>query len=502
MATRVELGFSSDLRKACFEHLQTLSLSYYNTTPVGYILARVLSDTDRLGLLVAWGLVDVMWGLSYVVFAVAAALLLDARLGLWLAVLVPLMIPLTMWFQKRILRCNRKARRVNALLTGSFNEGILGARTSKTLVLEEVNTAEFSALSGEMYRSSVRAEVWNAAYTPLMTCFGAFAVAMILVRGTSYAEAGVLSAMVAYAVGIFEPIQHLSRFLSDATAAQANVERIDALLKHEPEIKDRPEVTERYGDSFCPKREIWEPIVGDVTFDDVSFRYPDGGEKFVLSHFNLHIPAGTCVALVGETGAGKSTLVNLVCRFYEPTSGRILIDGRDYRERSQLWLRSNIGYVLQSPHLFSGTVRENILYGRLGASDADVLEALRVASADSVLARLPGGLDSEVGEGGDRLSTGEKQLISFARAVLADPRIFVLDEATSSVDTETERLIQNAVSKILTGRTSFLIAHRLSTVKNADRILVVKDGEIVEQGTHRELLRRKGFYLRLYAARQ
>ncbi|MDR1048651.1 MAG: ABC transporter ATP-binding protein/permease [Synergistaceae bacterium] len=507
IAVRVELGFAGDLRKACFDHLQTLSLSYYNTTPVGYILARVLSDTDRLGLLVAWGLVDVMWGLSYVVFAVAAALFLDFKLGLWLALLVPLMIPLTMWFQKRILRCNRKVRRVNSLITGSFNEGILGARTSKTLVLEDVNTAEFSALSGEMYRSSVRAAAWSAAYTPLMTCLGAFAVAMILVQGASFAAGGgaafgVLSAMVSYAVNIFEPIQHLSRFLSDVTAAQANVERVSALLSSEPEIKDSPEVAERYGDSFNPKRENWEPIEGDIAFDDVSFRYPDGGEneKFVLSHFDLHIPAGTCVAIVGETGAGKSTLVNLVCRFYEPTSGRILIDGRDYRERSQLWLRSNIGYVLQSPHLFSGTVRENILYGRLGASDADILEAVRIASADSVLERLPDGLDSEVGEGGDRLSAGEKQLISFARAVLADPRIFVLDEATSSVDTETERLIQNAVSKILRGRTSFLIAHRLSTIKNADLILVVEDGKIVEQGTHSELLRRKGHYLRLCTA--
>jgi ATP-binding cassette subfamily B protein len=508
MATRVELGFASDLRKACFDHLQTLSLSYYDTTPAGYILARVLSDTDRLGLLVAWGLVDVMWGLSYVVFAVTATLLLNFRLGLWLAVLLPVMVPLTMWFQNRILRCNRKVRRVNSLITGSFNEGILGARTSKTLVLEDANTAEFSALSGEMYRSSVRAAVWSAAYAPLMTCFGAFAVTMILVQGASYVAEGsvpfgTLSALVAYAINVFEPIQHLSRFLSDATAAQANVERVDALLKREPEIKDRPEVAEKYGDSFNPKRENWEPLEGDITFDDVSFRYPGGEgneEKFVLSHFNLHIPAGTCVAIVGETGAGKSTLVNLACRFYEPTSGRVLIDGRDYRERSQLWLRSNIGYVLQSPHLFSGTVRENIRYGRLGAADAEIWEAIRVASADSVLARLPDGLDSEVGEGGNRLSTGEKQLISFARAVLADPRIFVLDEATSSVDTETERLIQKAVSKILTGRTSFLIAHRLSTVKNADLIFVVKDGEIVEQGTHRELLRQKGHYLRLYAA--
>ncbi|MDR3265501.1 MAG: ABC transporter ATP-binding protein/permease [Synergistaceae bacterium] len=503
MAIRVEMGFSRDLKKACFDHLQTLSISYYNTTPVGYIIARVLSDTDKIGLLIAWGLVDLMWGVSYVVFAVAAMLLLDFRLGLWLAVMMPVMAAITTWFQNRILRHNRRVRRTNSLITGSFNEGILGARTSKTLVIEDVNSAEFSGLTGEMYRHSIRAATLNAVYTPVMMTFGAVAVAMMLVQGSSYVMEGAmafgaLSAMVSYAINIFEPIQHLSRFFSEATATQANIERVDALLKHRPDITDSPEVTEIYGDSFNPRRENWEPLRGDIRFDDVTFRYPDGDET-VLSHFNLDVPAGTCVAIVGETGAGKSTLVNLVCRFFEPTSGRILIDGRDYRERSQLWLHSNIGYVLQSPHLFSGTIRDNIRYGRLDATDEEIMEAARLVSADSIVAKLPPGLDSDVGEGGDHLSTGEKQLISFARAVLADPRIFVLDEATSSIDTETERLIQNAISKVLVGRTSFLIAHRLSTIRAADLILVVKDGRIVEQGTHRGLLRKKGIYTQLWS---
>ncbi|MDR1875693.1 MAG: ABC transporter ATP-binding protein/permease [Synergistaceae bacterium] len=503
MAIRVEMGFSRDLKKACFDHLQTLSLSYYNTTPVGYIIARVLSDTDKIGLLIAWGLVDLMWGLSYVVFAVVAMLLLDFRLGLWVAVMMPIMAAVTTWFQNRILRHNRKVRRTNSLITGSFNEGILGARTSKTLVIEDISAAEFSGLTGEMYRASVRAAALSAIYTPVMMGFGALAVSMMLIQGSGYVQDGsmafgTLSAMISYAVGIFEPIQHLSRFFSDATSTQANIERVDALLNQKPEITDAPEVREIYGDSFSPRRENWEPIVGGVRFDDVSFKYPDGDE-YVLSHFSLGVPAGTCVAIVGETGAGKSTLVNLVCRFFEPVSGRILIDGRDYRERSQLWLHSNIGCVLQSPHLFSGTVRDNIRYGRLDATDAEIMEAARLVSADSVLAKLPMGLDSDVGEGGDRLSTGEKQLISFARAVLADPRIFILDEATSSIDTETERLIQNAIAKVLSGRTSFLIAHRLSTIRAADLILVVQDGKIVEQGTHRELLRKKGRYLKLWA---
>jgi ATP-binding cassette subfamily B protein len=343
----------------------------------------------------------------------------------------------------------------------------------------------------------------SAVYLPVMGMFGAFAVVVMLVQGGEYVMShsmmfGTLSAMVSYAINIFHPIQHLSRIFADATSTQANIERVLALLAQEPEIVDAPEVTEKYGDSFDPKRENWEPLTGDIRFDDVTFMYPDGDEN-VLEHFNLTVPAGTCVAIVGETGAGKSTLVNLVCRFYEPTSGRILIDGRDYRERSQLWLHSNIGYVLQNPHLFSGTVRDNIRYGRRGATDDEIMTAARLVSADAVIARLPEGLDSDVGEGGDRLSTGEKQLISFARAILADPRIFVLDEATSSIDTETERLIQNAISRVLRDRTSFLIAHRLSTIKMADLILVVRDGRIIERGTHAELLRQKGYYLRLYA---
>lgn len=270
------------------------------------------------------------------------------------------------------------------------------------------------------------------------------------------------------------------------------------LLNEEPQISDTPEIEENYGDVFHPRKENWPEIRGDITFEDVSFRYPDGTED-VLIHFDLHIPAGTNVAIVGETGAGKSTLVNLACRFFEPTGGRILIDGVDYRERSQLWLHSSLGYVLQTPHLFSGTVMENIRYGRLDATDEEVYAAAKAVSADTVVEKLETGYDTQVGEGGDRLSTGEKQLISFARAVLADPRIFVLDEATSSIDTETEQLIQKATATLLEGRTSFLIAHRLSTIRQADLILVVKEGRIVEQGSHRELLAQKGYYHDLYA---
>ena len=352
-----------------------------------------------------------------------------------------------------------------------------------------------------MRTASIRAARLSAVYLPLVLFCGSLATAIVLARGGMqvFEHAmliGTLSAFTTYAVGIFEPIQQMARNLAEFISAQANIERVTGLLDEKPQVVDSPEVTEKYGDSFFPKKENWEPIRGDIEFRDVSFHYPDGKEE-ILSHFNLKIPAGTNVAIVGETGAGKSTLVNLACRFFEPTGGQILIDGKDYRERSQLWLHSSLGYVLQNPHLFSGSVMENIRYGRLDATDEEVIAAARAVHADQVVEKMELGYQSDVGEGGDRLSTGEKQLISFARAVLADPRIFVLDEATSSIDTQTEQLIQQATDKILKGRTSFLIAHRLSTIRNADLILVVKDGKIIEQGRHLELLEKKGYYYQL-----
>ena len=502
-AIKLEMRFSRDLKYACFSHLQTLSLSYYNTTPVGYMISRVMSDTDRIGTMLSWGFVEILWGSSYILFSVAAMLMLDFSLGVWLVLMVFPMGLITSWFQTRILRRNRAVRRLNSRMTGAFNEGILGARTSKTLVIEDINISEFGGVTGEMFREATAAAALGAVYTPLMLLFGALAVAIILVQGSGRVMAGAmpfgtLSALVTYAISIFEPIGRMAMIFGETMAMRANVERVLALLAEKPQIVDEPAVIQKYGDSFNPKRENWEPIKGDIRFDNVTFRYPDGDEN-VLEGFNLSVPAGSCVAIVGDTGAGKSTLVNLVCRFYEPTEGRVLIDGRDARERSQLWLRSNIGYVLQSPHLFSGSVKENIRYGRLDATEEEIWEAARLVSADSVIAKLPEGIESDVGEGGDRLSTGEKQLISFARAVLADPRIFVLDEATSSIDTETERKIQHAISKVLAGRTSFLIAHRLSTIKMADLILVVKDGKIIEQGTHAELIRGNGHYKELYS---
>ncbi len=498
----VEMRTNRDIRRKAFVHLQTLSFSFYNVTPVGYLIARLMSDTGRISGMLAWGLMDMLWSLVYVLGVFVAMFMLNWKLALLVMLIVPAIALLTAYFQGKILNWNRKTRRINSQITSAFNEGITGARTSKTMVIEDDNFKDFQKLTSAMEKSSVKTQMLNAVYIPLIMFLSSMATALVLARGGYLAmqglmEIGTLSAFTTYAVGIFEPIQQIARTLADIISAQASIERVTGLLEEEPTVKDTPEVVERYGDNFVGKKENWEPIAGDIEFRDVTFRYPDGNEN-VLEHFNLKIPAGTTVAIVGETGAGKSTLVNIACRFFEPTEGTVLIDGKDYRERSQLWLHSNIGYVLQNPHLFSGTIRDNIRYGRLDATDSEIEEAARAVSADTVVKKLENGYDSDVGEGGDRLSTGEKQLISFARAVLADPAIFVLDEATSSIDTQTEQLIQNAISRLLKGRTSFLIAHRLSTIRHADVILVVKDGKIIERGTHKELMDMRGYYYNLY----
>lgn len=498
---RIEMSLGKDMKRALFVHLQTLSFSYYNVTPVGYMLSRVMNDTGKIAGLIAWNFVDLLWALTYVLGVFVAMLFLNWKLALIIMLVVPAIAFLTYYFQNRILKWNRQVRKINSRITSAYNEGIMGAKTAKSLVVEEKTYGEFQEITGEMRTASIRAARLSAVYLPLVLFCGSLATAIVLARGGMqvFEHAmliGTLSAFTTYAVSIFEPIQQMARNLAEFISAQANIERVTGLLDEEPQVVDSPEVTEKYGDSFFPKKENWEPIRGDIEFRDVSFHYPDGKEE-ILSHFNLKIPAGTNVAIVGETGAGKSTLVNLACRFFEPTGGQILIDGKDYRERSQLWLHSSLGYVLQNPHLFSGSVMENIRYGRLDATEEEVIAAARAVHADQVVEKMELGYQSDVGEGGDRLSTGEKQLISFARAVLADPRIFVLDEATSSIDTQTEQLIQQATDKILKGRTSFLIAHRLSTIRNADLILVVKDGKIIEQGRHLELLEKKGYYYQL-----
>ena len=501
---RAECGINRHIRKLAFKRLEELSFSYYDQTPVGFIISRMTSDTARLGETVAWGIVDLFWSGSYILITAVAMLLLNVRMALLVLSVMPVIAVAAVWFQKRILASYREVRKTNSQITGAFNEGIMGAKTSKTLVREEANCEEFSVLTGRMRASSIRAAVLSALFFPIVTSLGSIATALVLHRGGAevfsaqgLVTVGTLAAFVQYATGIFEPISSIARIFADLQSSQAAAERVVSLLETEPEIFDTPEVVEKFGDSFNPKRENWPDIRGDIEFDHVSFHYSTGEQ--VLDDFCLKVKAGQTVALVGETGSGKSTIVNLVCRFYEPTGGTIRIDGVDYKQRSILWLQDHLGYVLQQPHLFSGTIRENIRFGRLDATDKEIEAACRAVDAEDFILKLEKGYDTEVGEGGNRLSTGQKQLISFARALIAKPAIFVLDEATSSVDTQTEQKLQAAISVALTGRTSFIIAHRLSTVRSADMILVIRDGRITERGTHQELLKQRGYYYTLYA---
>lgn len=498
-ATCLEVWIDRDLRNDAFAHLQTLSFSYFNQNSVGYIHARVISDSSRIGSLFSWTLIDGVWQMAYLVGAIIVMLVINAKLALMVLTIMPIIVLLFSVFQSRLVRVNREVREINSKITGNFNEGITGAKTIKTLVIEDKIHDGFVADTAAMRKKTVRAAHLRGLFASTMGFASSLALAIVLWRGGYIAasEVGTFSMFMSYAQGMMEPVRWIIDSISDLITTQVNIERLSKLLETKSDVVDSPEVIKKYGDCFDPKRENWEPIKGDIEFDDVSFKYPDGDE-YILEHFSLNIPFGTNIAVVGETGAGKSTLVNLICRFYEPTSGRVLIDGRDARERSQLWLHSAIGYVLQTPHLFSGTVRENLLYGNPNATDEDIRRALELVSAQGVVDKLENGLETDVGEGGDMLSTGEKQLLSFARAILADPRILVLDEATASVDTITEQKIQSAIDTIIHGRTSIVIAHRLSTVRNADLILVVDDGKIIEQGTHEQLMSRRGSYYRLY----
>ncbi len=500
-AGRLEMDISYDIRQEAFTHLQQLSFSYYDTTSVGWLMARLGSDVSRLSEMIAWSIVDVMWSLTFAVGVVTVLLTMNWKLGLLVLAITPVLAVLCLFFQRRILRQQRIVRKANSRITGAFNEGVMGAVTNKTLAREDAAQVEFEAVTGDLKSAAVKAAVLNSTFMPLVINLGAIATALALWRGgvevfAGIIDIGTLAAFISYTTQLFDPIQQLAGILAEMQAAQASAERVIDLLDTQSDVKDSPEIEARYGDLFHGKRENWPDIHGKVEFKNVTFRYKSGEE--VLYNFNLTVEPGQNIALVGETGAGKTTIVNLVCRFYEPSEGEVRIDGTDYRQRSQLWLQSSLGYVLQSPHLFSGTVADNLRFAKPDATDEEIRRAARLVHAEEFILNLPKGYDTQVGEGGGKLSTGQKQLLSLARVLLADPKIFVLDEATSSIDTETEALIQDAIQTVLAGRTSFVVAHRLSTIRSAGRILVIHDGQIRESGTHEELMAKQGEYYSLY----
>ncbi|MCK9246153.1 MAG: ABC transporter ATP-binding protein/permease [Anaerolineaceae bacterium] len=478
-----------DLRKKLFNHLQKLSLSYFSKTPIGWIMSRVTSDTEKMGDLLTWGIVDSMWALTNISFAIYFMLQLNTQLALIVILSLPLMVIVSFKFRVKIYYHYRKSRKANSKMTASLNENITGVRIVKALLREDQNLQDFKVLSTDMFRESYRAGFLSAIYLPTIQTISAISLVLILWRGgnmvgNSLLSVGTLQAFISYIMFILWPIQDLARVYAEMQNAIASSERVFSLLESQPGVRDRK--------NLIPVKSL----VGDVEFENVSFHYED--DEPVIQNLSFHIPQGQKVALVGTTGGGKTTIVNLLCRFYEPTAGTIRIAGNDYLNYSLDDIQSRIGVVLQIPHLFSGTIRDNLRYGRLDASDEEIEHAAQLAGAHDFIVKFEKGYDSDVGEGGNQLSVGQKQLISIARALLANPDIFVMDEATSSVDTLTEALIQKGMRQLMTGRTSFIIAHRLSTIKSSDQIFVIEEGQIVESGSHKSLIRQRGVYYNLY----
>ena len=493
----LELKFYKGLTKKTFTKLQDQPFSFFDRSSVGWLMARVSSDTSRLGEIISWGLVDIVYAFFKLLFIFIIMCGINFKLALIMLIIIPVVTIAATLFNNLIIKLSRKQRKINSEITSYLNEGISGAKTSKTLLLEKKTIREFSDVVNRYKGVTVRIAWAQSAFYQVIAYAGSLTLALMgYFGGMSALDSSIMFLFLSYSTSFFEPVLIIARLTNDLKHAQVAAERVFNLNDIKPEIIDSKDVIEKYGDYINFKKENWEDIKGDIKFENVTFAYKKGKE--VLKNFSLEVKQGQSVALVGETGAGKSTIVNLLSRFYEPTLGTIYIDEKDYKERSVAWLHSHLGYVLQTPHLFSGTIMENIRYGNLKATDEQVFEAAKIAHADEFIMKLEKGYNSEVGEGGNRLSLGQKQLISFARAIIANPKILILDEATSSIDTETEFVMQKAIKDILKGRTSFVVAHRLSTIVNSDIILVIQDGKIIEKGNHQELMSLKGYYYKLF----
>lgn len=489
---KLEYQVSKDIRKSVFEKIEKFSITNIKKYEIGELISRLTSDVQKLSEVFSWGVMDACHSIIVLLFSIAIMLYLSFTLTIMLFLMLPIIYIVTLLFQKNILKFQRKVRDYNSKIIRSYTESLSYIKTIKALGIEEKKKKEFVVFNNKYRKYNLKSILISAIFVPTVMFIAsigvgfAFNFSSISVMKNIMTYGAFLS-FLTYSFQIFEPFKMLAQIFADLKSAQASAERVFQILYEDDEIIEGLETDINFD--------------GNIRFENVSFHYFDD-DKLVLKDFNFEIKNGQSVAFIGSTGSGKSTIVNLICKFYDPTSGDIFLDGINYKNIDKTCLYNNLGYVLQQPQLFSISIKENIKFGNENATDEEIMEICNLLGIDEFISKLPDGIDTVIGESGYNISSGQKQLISFARALIKNPKLLILDEATSSIDTETEKFIQNKMKDILSGKTSIIVAHRLSTIKHCDKIVLIEKGNILEQGTHTELLDKKGIYYKMYISEE
>ena len=489
---KLEYQVSKEIRKSVFERIEKFSLTNIKKYETGELISRLTSDVQKLSEVFSWGVIDACHSIIVLLISISIMLYLSYTLTLMLFLILPAIYIVTVIFQKNILKFQRKVRDYNSKIIRSYTESLSYIKTIKALGIEDKKKKEFKAYNEKYRKYNLLSILISAIFVPTVMFVAsigvgfAFNFSSISVMRNVMTYGAFLS-FLTYSFQIFEPFKMLAQIFTDLKSAQASAERVFQILYEVDEILEEEESDLDFE--------------GNIKFENVSFHYFDD-DKLILKDFNFEIKNGESVAFIGSTGSGKSTIVNLICKFYNPTSGDIYLDGINYRNIDKTCLYNNLGYVLQQPQLFSISIKENIKFGNENATDEEILKVCNLLGIDEFISKLPNGIDTVIGETGYNISGGQKQLISFARALIKNPKLLVLDEATSSIDTETEKIIQNKMKDILKGKTSIIVAHRLSTIKHCDKIVLIENGNILEQGTHLELLDKRGIYYKMYISEE
>mgnify|MGYP000961004598 FL=1 len=489
---KLEYQVSKDIRKSVFEKIEKFSITNIKKYEIGELISRLTSDVQKLSEVFSWGVMDACHSIIVLLFSIAIMLYLSFTLTIMLFLMLPIIYIITLLFQKNILKFQRKVRDYNSKIIRSYTESLSYIKTIKALGIEEKKKKEFVVFNEKYRKYNLKSILISAIFVPTVMFIASIGVGFafnfssisVMKHVMTY---GAFLSFLTYSFQIFEPFKMLAQIFADLKSAQASAERVFQILYEDDEIIEQKETDLNFD--------------GNIKFENVSFHYFDD-DKLILKDFNFEIKKGQSVAFIGSTGSGKSTIVNLICKFYDPTSGDIYLDGINYKNIDKTCLYNNLGYVLQQPQLFSISIKENIKFGNENATDEEIMEICNLLGIDEFISKLPEGIDTVIGESGYNISSGQKQLISFARALIKNPKLLILDEATSSIDTETEKFIQNKMRDILSGKTSIIVAHRLSTIKHCDKIVLIEKGNILEQGTHTELLDKKGIYYKMYISEE